>query len=117
MCLRSTFHSIQGPGTSGGWWVCELRGVKACDQIRDRTMRGGGGRGRGRGTVCSIVGVTYCRQSWARDNLFASRQRQRDNELKLLRQATTKQILASGSRDNATATTIFLRQCDPRQLF
>ena len=44
-------------------------------------------------------------QSWARDNFFASRQRKKAF-------ATTRQILASGSRDNvfrnnATATTIF----------
>ena len=50
-------------------------------------------------------------QSWARDNFFAS-QRQRNNALKLSRQATTRQIIASGShnnvfRDNATATTYF----------
>ena len=51
-------------------------------------------------------------QSWARDNIFALRQRQRDNVHRLSRQATTRQILASRSRDNvfrdnATATTIF----------
>ena len=43
---------------------------------------------------------------------FASRQRQRNNVKRLSRQATTRQILALGSRnnvfrENATATTIF----------
>ena len=53
------------------------------------------------------------KQSLARDNFFASRQRQHDNVLRLLRQATTRQILASWRRDNVfpdnvTATTILL---------
>ena len=51
-------------------------------------------------------------QSRARDNFFASGQRQPDNIKRLSRQGTTQQILASGScdnvfRDNTTETTIF----------
>ena len=66
-------------------------------------------------------------QSWARNNFFASRQRHRDNVKRLSGQATMRQILAAGSRDNVfhnnyiSVTTdsrqSFLATKDPRQSF
>ena len=70
---------------------------------------------RNGGTVENSIPQRRCNnESWARDNFCASRQRQRDNVKMLLQQATTRQILASGSRDNVFRDNYILATTDSR---